>query len=97
MVEYFEGILKVANVILALVAGAIALSLLKVSGKRKELRAWKILAVALIFFVLQEVLGALRAFDAFTSPFLTHIVPSIILGLLIYALALQLHIHHTTK
>lgn len=97
MVEYFEGILKISNVVLAFVAGAIAISLIRVSHRRKELRAWKILAVALVFFVLQEVLGALRAFDAFTSPFLTHIVPSIILGLLIYALALQLHIHHTTK
>ncbi len=97
MVIYFEGILKIANLVLAFVAGIVALSLIKVSHQRQELRAWKVLIVALVFFVIQEILGALRAFDIYSSPFLTHVVPSVILGLLIYTLALQLHIHHTTK
>ncbi len=96
MVEYFEGILKIANLVLALIAGIIAISLFK-SSRRYELRAWKILIIALVFFAVQEVLGALRAFDVYSSPFLTHVVPSVILGLLIYALAIQLHIHHTSK
>lgn len=97
MVVYFEGLLKIANLVLALIAGIIAISLFRISHQRYELRAWKILIVALVFFAVQEILGALRAFDIYSSPFLTHIVPSVILGLLIYALAKQLHIHHTSK
>ena len=97
MVEYFEGILKIANLFLALVAGGIAISLIKASGKQESLRAWKALIVALLFFVVQMILGALRAYDIYTSEFLTHVVPSIILGLLIYALAIQLDVHHTEK
>ena len=97
MVVYFEGLLKIANLVLALIAGVIAISLFRISHQRHELRAWKILIIALVFFAVQEILGALRAFDIYSSPFLTHIVPSVILGLLIYALAIQLHIHHTSK
>ncbi len=97
MVLYFEGILKIANLFLAVVAGIIAISLIRVSNQRLELRAWKLLIIALVFFAIQEILGALRAFQIYSSPFLTHIVPSVILGLLIYALAIQLHINHASK
>ena len=97
MVQYIEGILKIANLVLALVAGAIALSLITASGKREELRAWKILIIALLFFVIQMILGVLRAYEIYTSEFLTHVVPSVILGLLIYALAVQLDVHHTHR
>ena len=66
MVNFFEGILKIANVILSLVAGYIALVLFHHSGKRKELYPWKILIIALIFFMIQEILGALRAFGVYS-------------------------------
>lgn len=97
MIDYFEGLLKIANVALSIFAGYIAITLFRVSHERKELRAWKVLIFALVFFMIQGILGALRAFYIFSSPFLTHIVPTIVLGLLIYALALQIHTHVVEK
>lgn len=97
MLDFFEGILKITNVILALFAAYIAITIFKASHERKELRPWKALIVALIFFMLQEILGALRAFDIFSSPYLTHIVPTVVLAFLLYALARQIHIHITEK
>lgn len=93
VVEFFEGLLKIANVLLSFVAGGIALSMFAISHRRKELRAWKILIIVLVLFVVQQVLGALRAFDIYSSPFLTHINVSILLGFLIYAIGLQIHTH----
>ena len=90
--QYLEGLLKIANLILALVAGIVSISLIKVSRKRKELNAWVLLIAALIFFAVQMILGALRAFKIFESPYLTHIVPTIILVLLIIALLKQITI-----
>ena len=90
--EYLEGILKITNLVLSLVAGLIGISLLKVSQRRKELNAWILLIIALVFFAVQEILGALRAFQIYESPYLTHIVPTIILAFLIMALAKQLSI-----
>ncbi len=92
MVQYLEGILKIANLLLAFIAGAIALSLIKKTRKRKELGAWLMLIFALVFFAVQEILGALRAFQIFESLFLTHIVPTVILALLIIALVQQINI-----
>ena len=88
--EYLEGILKIANAVLAFIAGVIAISLIKASGKRRELKAWIFLIIALVFFVVQEVLGALRAFQIYESPYLTHIVPTVILVLLVIALVKQI-------
>lgn len=87
--EYLEGILKIANLVLAVIAGLIGISLIKISGERKELKAWLLLIAALIFFAVQEILGALRAFKIYESPYLTHIVPTVILALLIIALIKQ--------
>lgn len=90
MVSYIEGILKIANLFLALVAGGIALSMFSHAWKNKELRAWKALIIALILFVVQQVLGALRAFGVYKSPYLTHINVSVLLAFLIWALILQI-------
>ncbi|HZX45429.1 MAG TPA: hypothetical protein VFF28_07150 [Candidatus Nanoarchaeia archaeon] len=90
--QYIEGILKIANLILAVLAGVIGASLINVCRKKKELRPWLLLIGALIFFAVQEILGALRAFKVFTSPYLTHIVPTIILVLLVVAVVEQLHL-----
>ena len=92
MVEFVEGILKIGNLVLALVAGFIAFSLMKVSHSRKELKPWVFMLFALIFFGVQEILGALRAFQIYESPFLTHINPAIILAFTIAALVYQLQI-----
>lgn len=91
--QYLEGILKIANLFLSLVAGYIAITIISMSGKKKELIPWKILSFALIFFAIQEILGALRAFNIFSSPYLTHIVPTLILGLLIFCLVLQINLY----
>ena len=92
MLNFVEGIFKIANLFLSLIAGILAISLFKLSVKKKKnLTPWKVLIIALIFFVIQETLGALRAFSIFESPYLTHVVPTIILGLLIIALALQIN------
>ena len=91
-IQYLEGIIKIANVFLSLVAGIIALSLFHVSHRKKELRPWKLLIIALVLFVFQEILGALRAFKIFESPFLTHVIPTGILALLLAAVLLQIHI-----
>ena len=92
MVEYIEGILKIGNLVLAFVAALVSISLIKVSHSKKELRPWLFLIFALIFFGVQEVLGALRAFRIYESPFLTHINPAFILGLLIAALVYQINV-----
>lgn len=91
MIE-IEGILKIANLFLAVVAAIIGIGLFKSSFKDKILRAWKPLSVALVLFAFQEILGALRAFDIYESSFLTHINVSLLLGFLIYALIQQIEV-----
>ena len=88
--QFIEGILKIANLFLALVAGIIAITLFRVSEKN-ILKAWRILIIVLVLFAVQEMLGALRAFQIFESPYLTHIVPTVILGLFIVALVCQIN------
>lgn len=90
--EYLEGILKIANLILALIAGIIGIGLIRVSRKRRDLNAWVFLIIALVFFAIQMIFGALRAFNIFESLYLTHIIPTVILVLLIIALLKQMHI-----
>ena len=86
---FIEGVLKISNVVLALIAGLIAISMFALPSKDEALRPWKVLVFVLLFFAVQEILGALRAFQIYESPFLTHVVPTIILVLLIRALILQ--------
>ncbi len=93
MVEYLEGILKIGNLVLSLVAGVMAISLIKLSRQKKELKAWLYLIPFVVFFAIQEILGALRAFNIFESPYLTHINPTIILVLVIVALVIQINLH----
>ncbi len=91
MIDFTTGVLKIANIFLSIVAGLIAATLFAVS-KKKDLRPWRPLAVVLILFALQEVLGALRSFDIYSSSWITHVNVSIMLLLLIYALVLQINI-----
>ena len=98
MVGYVEGVLQIANVFLIIVAGLTAITLFKVSGAKKHLRAWRPLIIVLILFAVEEILGALRSFDIYSTPHLTHIVPSLMLGFLIYALTQQIIVSkYTTK
>ncbi len=91
--DYLEGLLKLVNVFLSIIAGVIAITLFKVSNQRKHLRPWKILIIVLVLFAIQEIFGALRAFDIFESPYLTHIIPTAMLGLLIITLLFQIGVH----
>jgi hypothetical protein len=92
LIGYFEGILKIANIFLSFVAGSIAITLFKSSNKKSYLKPWYLLIVVLILFAFQEVFGALRAFEIYSTPYLTHIIPTLMLGLLIWALVLQVNI-----
>ena len=89
---FLEGLLKIANLVLSIVAALIAISLIKASNEKKYLKPWLALIIALFFFMIQEILGALRAFDIFETPYLTHIVPTFILGFLIFAVTYQINI-----
>jgi predicted membrane-bound dolichyl-phosphate-mannose-protein mannosyltransferase len=92
LIGYLEGILKIANLFLSLVAGLIAISLIKSSTKKNYLKPWYILITVLVLFAFQQVLGALRAFEVYSTPYLTHIVPTLMLGLLIWTLILQINL-----
>jgi len=91
LIGYLEGILKIANLFLSLVAGFVGIFLFKASTKKSYLKPWYLLILVLILFAMQEIFGALRAFEIYTNPFITHILPTIILGLLIWALILQIN------
>lgn len=90
MVSYIEGILKIANLFLVLVAGGIAISVFYHAWKNRELRAWKPMIIALLLFGVQQVLGMLRAFGIYESSFLTHVNVSLLLAFVVYALILQI-------
>ncbi len=89
---YLEGVLQIANVILAIFVGFMALSLFRRAWSKESLKAWRYLIFALILFAAEEAFGALKAFGIFSTPYLTHIVPSAILGLVIGALILQIDV-----
>jgi len=91
LIGYLEGILKIANLFLSLVAGFVAISLFKASTKKSYLKSWYLLIIVLILFAVQEVLGALRAFEIYSNPYITHLVPTLMLGLLIWALIIQIN------
>lgn len=89
---FLEGIFNIANVLLSIAAGVIAASLFSKAWKIESLKAWRPLIFALIFFAVQQILGALRSFNIFSTPYLTHIVPSIILGLIIASIVMQIDV-----
>ena len=94
MVEYIhgfaEGMLQIANVFLSIVAGVIALSLLKKFHEHSALRPWKYLTIVLCLFAVEEILGALRSFAIWETAWLTHVVPSLMMLFLIIALILEI-------
>ncbi len=96
MVDFVTGVIQIANFVLAVVAGLIAASMFAVS-KKEILRPWKPLAVALIFFALEEIFGGLRSFAIYSNAWITHVIPSIILGFLIWGLVAQLNIIKEAK
>ncbi|MBI4149376.1 hypothetical protein HY491_02930 [Candidatus Woesearchaeota archaeon] len=90
MVSSIDGIIQIAVIFLSVVAGGTALSLFRTSHKVSYLKPWRPLIIGLVLFAVEEVLGALAAFSIYRSPFLTHVIPSAILLILMYALFLQI-------
>lgn len=91
MVDYITGVFEIAAVFLSIVAGLVAVTLFKHS-KKKYLLAWRPLIIALILFAFEEIFAALKSFGIYSTPYLTHIIPSFILGFLIWALVKQISI-----
>ena len=90
--DWIYGIAILTAVFLSIVAGFIALTLFEKTTQRKYLAAWKPLIVALILFAFEEIFGALKVFGIWSTPWLTHVIPSFILVFLIAALLKQINI-----
>jgi len=88
--SFIAGVIGLTNTLLAVAAGILALTLFK--SAHKKLAAWKPLIIVLVLFAIEMILGILKAFHIYSTPHLTHIVPSILLGFLIYALVRQIYI-----
>lgn len=88
--EFLEGIIKIGIIILSVFAGMIGLNLLKDQTGQKDNLSWKILIVVVFLFIIQEFLGTLRAFGIWENPYITHIVPTFMLIMLIIALNLEI-------
>ncbi|MDO8660901.1 MAG: hypothetical protein Q7K43_03360 [Candidatus Woesearchaeota archaeon] len=91
--EWAYGIAQIATVFLSVVAGVIALSMFKKSANNGLLKAWRWLIVSLVFFSIVEIFGALRTFGIYESPFLTHVLTSVVLLSLIASVTIQLSIN----
>lgn len=88
--DFIYGIAQLAAGFLAIIAGIIAVTLIR--HAQQELRAWKYMLAALVLFVIVEVIGALHAFGFQVGSFWTHVLVSCILFLVIVALTVQIHI-----
>ncbi len=90
--DWIYGSGQIGSVILSFVAGIIALTMFRQARQRKSLRAWRYLLWALVFFAVEELVGALKTFGIWSTPWLTHVIPSIILAFLIIALIIQIQV-----
>lgn len=91
--DWILGVAEIAAVFLSIVAGVIGLSLFRISFTEKELKAWRFLIFALVFFAVVEIVGALKSFGVYSTPHLTHVIPGIVLAFLIAALVNQIYIN----
>ncbi len=89
-ISYLDGMIQIAVIFLSIVAGVVAISLFKSSHKQEHLKPWKPLIIGLVLFAVVEVLGALAAFNIYKSAYLTHVLVSVILIVLVYSLFLQI-------
>ena len=90
--DWIYGITQLATVVLSIVAGLIAISMFHHASKKKYMAAWRPLIIALVLFVVEELIGVLRTFGIWSNPWITHVVPSFILLFLIAALLKQINI-----
>ena len=91
--DWIYGIAQLAAAFLSVIAGIIAISMFQTSRKQKLLSAWKMLIIALVLFAVEEILGALKTFGVYSTPHLTHIVPSFIMVFLIAGLIIQINVN----
>lgn len=90
--DWVYGIAIVTSVFLSIIAGFLALTMFEHTHQRKHLAAWGPLIMALVLFAAEEVFGALKVFGVWSTPWLTHVIPSFILVFLIAALLKQINI-----
>jgi hypothetical protein len=90
--DWIYGITEITNVFLCIIAGLLAVGLFSKASQKKYLGAWKYLLVALILFAMEGIFGALKVLGIWSTPWLTHVIPSFILLFLIAALNKQINI-----
>lgn len=90
--DWIYGSGQIGSVILSIFAGFIALTMFRHAHERRLLRAWRYLIWALVFFAIEELVGALKTFGIWSTPWLTHVLPGIILVLLIAAIIIQIQV-----
>ncbi|MEK6875007.1 MAG: hypothetical protein AABX52_04640 [Nanoarchaeota archaeon] len=95
--DWAYGIGQLSAVFLSIIAGLIAISMFRLARRQPLLRGWKFLIWSLVLFAVEEVVGALRTFGVSwyfsDSPWLTHVIPTFVLALLIVALSNQININ----
>jgi len=91
--DWLYGIAQLSAAILSVIVGLIAAHFFILSSKRKNLAPWRFMAVALVLFAIEEILGTLATFGVFVTTYLTHVVPTFILAFLIAALVTQININ----
>lgn len=90
--DWVYGIATLTVVFLSIIAGFLSLTMFKSTAHRKYLAAWRYLLVALFLFAVEELVGTLKVFGVWSTPWLTHVIPSFILVFLIAALLTQINI-----
>ena len=90
--DWVYGIAILTAVSLSIIAGFISIGLFQRSAQRKYLAAWKPMLIALVLFGFEEIIGALKVFGIWSTPWLTHVIPSFIVIFLIAALLKQINI-----
>ena len=92
--DFFGGMLQLTNMFLAIIAGGIAISMFKVAGKKADpsLRPWKFLLFALVIYAVLQIVAVLRSFNIFETPFLTHVIVSVLLFFVIIGLIIELEV-----
>ncbi|MEM3154621.1 MAG: hypothetical protein QW165_03605 [Candidatus Woesearchaeota archaeon] len=90
--DWVYGITTLTVFFLSVIAGFIAITMFGTTKQRTHLAAWKYLLVALILFAIEELVGTLKIFGIWSTPWLTHVIPSFILVFLIAALITQINV-----
>ncbi len=88
-IQFLEGMFQIANVFLSIVAIFIIIPMLKHYG-HPDLRPWKYVLLGLLVFDILLIVGAFRSFGLYENPYLTHLLATVIMLLLIYAQHIQL-------